>query len=124
SWKPRGAMFTCLEMVRHVLEREYLFFQVIEHQGSPDGFQSPWDGRSYGDLKQELDFAQPFRMAFMHRLATFHDQDLNVVILETGSHNGTKTLGEHLDQMIHHETLHLGEMAGYLRTLNIRQQTD
>ena len=64
-WKPDIKAMSCLEMVRHVLEAEYLFHIIVNNRGNIGIHISPWVEKPYADLQTELDFSQPFRINFL-----------------------------------------------------------
>ena len=48
----------CLEMVRHVLEGEWLYMQMLRRGGSLDSDASPFNPRAYTDVAAELALAE------------------------------------------------------------------
>jgi hypothetical protein len=41
NWKPDAEAMTCIELVRHVLEGEYLYMTMLKSGGSPPSEESP-----------------------------------------------------------------------------------
>jgi hypothetical protein len=118
-WKPDAKAMHCLEMVRHVLEGEHLFHIIVNNRGNLGDYISPWANRPYTDLNTELDFAKPYRIAFMDTISKFeaaHFSEIEIVRSEKGQR---RLLGDYLQRIAYHEAVHAGQMLSYLRTLCI-----
>ena len=61
QWKPDPAARSAIEMVRHVLEGEYLYMQMAKERRSVSEDRSPFAGRPFVSVDDELAFAVPFR---------------------------------------------------------------
>ncbi len=56
-WKPDEQAFSIIEMIRHVLEGEHLFYKIIENRGNLGDYQPPWNELQYSDVDSELSFS-------------------------------------------------------------------
>ena len=119
NWKPDKDAFTCIEMIRHVLEGEHLFHKIIENRGNLGNYQSPWNDLEYTDLKNELNIAAIYREKFLQMISTLNEADLESVRIERREVNQSKTLGDYLNRIAYHESVHTGQLLSYLRTLGI-----
>ncbi|HHC80965.1 MAG TPA: DinB family protein [Flavobacteriia bacterium] len=119
NWKPDKDAFTCIEMIRHVLEGEHLFHKIIENRGNLGNYQSPWNDLEYTDLKNELNIAAIYREKFLQMINTLNEADLESVRIERREVNQSKTLGDYLNRIAYHESVHTGQLLSYLRTLGI-----
>ncbi|WP_067035422.1 DinB family protein [Allomuricauda sp. CP2A] len=121
NWKPDEEAFSIIEMIRHVLEGEHLYHKIIENRGNLGDYQSPWNGLEYSDLKKELDFAEKYRGDFLNMIQGLKASDLNHVRIERKEVGQSKTLGDYLNRIAYHESVHAGQMLDYLRTAKIER---
>lgn len=120
-WQPDKDAFTIIEMIRHVLEGEHLFHKIIENRGNLGNYQSPWEGLKYLDLNNELEFAEEYRSAFINMIKGLNDSDLKEIQIKRTEVGQTKTLGDYLNRIAYHESVHTGQMLSYLRTLGVER---
>lgn len=121
GWKPDSNAMNCLEMVRHVLEGQYIYHIMVKNGGELDDFQSPWKDRSYTTLQDELDFSEPFRLAFFETLSKFSISDLTNKEIIRPEKNQRRKLGDYLLRIAYHEAIHTGQMLAYLRSLGVER---
>jgi uncharacterized damage-inducible protein DinB len=119
NWKPDGGAFTIIEMIRHVLEGEHLFHKIIENQGNLGDYQSPWHELKYSDVKRELEFTKKFRIDFLNMINGLDESDLENVRVNRTEVGQSKKLGDYLNRIAYHESVHTGQMLSYLRTIGI-----
>ena len=118
-WKPDSEAMNCLEMVRHVLEAEHLFHIIVENRGNLGDYISPWENRPYTNLKDELDFAFPFREKFLDTVKKFKPEELSSIEIIRPEKGQRRRLGDYLLRIAYHESVHTGQMLAYLRELRI-----
>ena len=119
NWKPDENAFTIIEMIRHVLEGEHLFHKIIENRGNLGNYQSPWKGLKYSELKDELEFSENYRMKFLNMIKGLKESDLENVKIERKEVGQSKKLGDYLNRIAYHESVHTGQILSYLRTIGI-----
>ena len=119
DWKPDEGALTVIEMIRHVLESEHLFHTIIKNRGDLGDYPSPWDQRKYKDLKDELAFAAKYREEFLNMIDGLKASDLESVRIERKEVGQSKILGDYLNRIAYHESVHTGQMLDYLRTIGI-----
>ena len=119
NWKPDKKAFTIIEMIRHVLEGEHLFHKIIENRGDLGNYQSPWKELKYSDLKNELEFSKKYRIEFLSMISELKESDLEKVRIERKEVGQSKKLGDYLNRIAYHESIHTGQMLSYLRTLGV-----
>ncbi len=118
-WKPDDKAFSIIEMIRHVLEGEHLFHIIIERRGDLGNFNSPWKALPYSDLDNELEIADKFRESFINMIKALSESDLKTIRIERSEVGQNKTLGDYLNRIAYHESVHTGQMLNYLRTAGI-----
>ena len=119
DWKPDKNAFSIIEMIRHVLEGEHLFHKIIQNRGNLGNYPSPWKGLEYTDLENELNFAKTYRDDFLKMIRELDESDLENVRIERKEVGQSKTLGDYLNRIAYHESVHTGQMLDYLRTAGI-----
>lgn len=120
-WKPDAKAMSCIEMIRHVLEGEHLFYQIIKNRGNLGDCISPWKDVAYTDVANELNFSKPYEKIFYEMLEEVSELDLKEILIERKEVNQVKLLGDYLNRMVYHEAVHMGQLLGYLRTLRIKR---
>jgi len=119
TWRPDHLAMNCIEKVRHVLECEDAFHEIILHRGSQFEYKSPWEGRIYTTIAGELAFAGPYRERFLATIKLFSEEDLAQIQIVRSGLGQVRNLGDFLLRVAYHEATHTGQMLSYLRTLNI-----
>ncbi len=121
NWKPDENAFTIIEMIRHVLEGEHLFHKIVENRGDLGNYQSPWNELKYSDLKNELDFSQKYRVEFLNMVNELNESELEDIRIERKEVGQSKKLGDYLNRIAYHESVHTGQLLDYLRTIGIER---
>lgn len=121
NWKPDENAFTVIEMIRHVLEGEHLFHKIVERRGDLGNYQSPWKELNYSDLKNELDFSEKYRVEFLSMIRDLNESELENIKIERKEVGQSKKLGDYLNRIAYHESVHAGQMLDYLRTIGIER---
>jgi hypothetical protein len=107
-----------LEMVRQVLEADYLFHFIIENTSDISKFQL-WNNRPYKNLQNELDFAAPFRESFINTVQNFSVQELTVIEIIRSGNKQRRKLVDYLLKMAYQEAVQAGQFLSYLRALGV-----
>ena len=121
SWKPDENAFTIIEMIRHVLEGEHLFHRIIQNRGNLGDYKSPWENLEYSDLKNELKFSEKYRNEFLNMISGLKESDLENIRIERKEVGQSKKLGDYLNRIAYHESVHTGQLLDYLRTAGIER---
>ncbi len=120
-WRPDKKAFSIIEMIRHTLETEHLFHIIIQNRGNLGAYESPWSNLEYIDLKNELGIAKKYRDSFIAMIKALNESDLEHIRIERSEVGQSKNLGDYLNRIAYHESVHTGQMLGYLRTLGIKR---
>lgn len=121
KWKPDEHAFSIIEMIRHVLEGEHLFHRIIEKRGNLGAYQSPWKNLEYKTVQDELDFCEKFNTEFLEMIKNLSEQDLEKIKIERSEVGQSKKLGDYLNRIVYHESVHTGQLLSYLRTIGIER---
>jgi len=118
NWKPDEKAMSASEMIRHVLEADY-GWNIIINQGDMTNYKTPWKNRPFINLKDELEFAKPFRKTFLESIRQFSDKELNETEIVHPGNGEKKILGKYLLRIGYHESVHTGQFLSYLRAMKI-----
>lgn len=123
-WKPDDEAFTCAEMIRHVLESEYYYYQMIQNRGSLDTFDEPYSLKNFTTLETELEFSIPYREKFINSIKSLTKDDLVNIKIDRSdlSDKGyIRPLGDFLLRVAYHESVHTGQLLDYMRSMGIKR---
>jgi uncharacterized damage-inducible protein DinB len=117
-WKPDNDAMTAIEMVRHVLQADFGWNMII-NQEDMSNYQTPWEGRPFVNVEDELEFAQPHRQKFLKSIQNFSEQELSETVIIHPGNGAKKLLGAYLLRIGYHESVHAGQFLSYLRAMGI-----
>lgn len=115
-WKPDGEAMSCIEMVRHVLESEHYYHLALINGGSLSEYESPFAGKPYISVENELEIAEPFRMSFLEYVSDLNEESLSAVKIDRSDVGYVREMGDMLMRIAYHESVHAGQLLEYLRT--------
>lgn len=119
NWKPDDQAMSCIEMIRHVLESEHYYHLAILNRGSLKSFASPFESQPYTSVEREIEFAKPYRDAFLETISSFEQSDLEDIKIDRSDVGYIRTLGDMLLRIAYHESVHTGQLLDYLRTAEV-----
>jgi uncharacterized damage-inducible protein DinB len=117
-WKPDAGAMTCIETVRHVLEGEWLYMQMLRSGGSLASDESPFNPRPYTDVAAEIAFAAPYRKEFMKLVGAYTAAELSSKKVDRADKGYIRAVGDFILRIAYHESVHVGQLLGYLRLMN------
>lgn len=121
-WKPDDDALTCAEVIRHLLQGEFLFHQVVIGRGGQalSNLINPFEDKTFLSVDDELEFAQPYREQFLQYMRTIRTNDLERIEIDLFDEGGyVKKLGDMLLRIAYHESVHTGQLLDYMRTMGI-----
>ncbi len=118
NWKPDEKAMTAIEMIRHVLEADY-GWNIIINNGSMENYKTPWENKPYLSVTDELEFAKPYRDAFLESVRQFSERELNETQIIHPGNGEKKFLRHYLLRIGYHEAVHAGQFLSYLRAMEI-----
>ncbi|HVV56279.1 MAG TPA: DinB family protein [Mucilaginibacter sp.] len=119
DWRPDKDAMSCIEMVRHVLESEHIYHIIVSNRGNLGTYISPWEGKPYNTVQDEIDFALPYRGKFLAAIGSFSAEDLDSIEIIRPEKGQRRKLGDYLLRIGYHEAVHTGQMLDYLRTIGV-----
>lgn len=118
NWKPDAETMSCIEMVRHVLKGEWAYMQMLRAGKSVDTEDSPFYPREFTDVSAELEIAEPYRKEFLALVKSYAPEELASRKIDRSDVGYVRTYGDFILRIAYHETVHAGQLLGYLRTMN------
>ncbi|WJE50540.1 DinB family protein [Bacillus cereus] len=125
DWRPDAEAFSCKDMIRHVLEAEYIYLQILRNQGCVQNVKSPFEARAFTSVKDELHFAQPYHEMFIDFVKSLSNEELENIkidrsnLTELGYTGYIRSLGNMLLRIAYHEGVHAGQILDYMRTMQV-----
>jgi uncharacterized damage-inducible protein DinB len=118
DWRPDPDAMSFFEMVRHVLEGDYLYGQMTRERRSYSG-HSPFADRHFDDLDAALAFANPYRKSLLETVRQLSDDDLNTIAIDRSDVGYIRKAGDFILRIAYHEAVHAGQMLQYLRMAGV-----
>jgi uncharacterized damage-inducible protein DinB len=116
-WRPDDAAMSCVEMVRHVLEGEYNYTLMLKSGASLASDESPFTGRPYTSVEEELAFAEPYHRATLALVRSYSPEDLRAKKVDRSDVGYIREAGDFILRMAYHESVHAGQLLGYMRMM-------
>jgi uncharacterized damage-inducible protein DinB len=118
-WSPDAGAMTCIEMIRHVLEGEFLYMSMLKSGGSLGSEETPFTGRRSESVEDEVSFAAPFREAFLDVVRSYTVEQLTTRTVDRSDKGYMRPAGDFILRMAYHESVHTGQLLAYLRAMNV-----
>ena len=119
DWKPDAGAMTCIEIIRHIIESQYIYQQIVINRGDLGELITPWQDKPYMSIEEEIAFASPHHEAFMKVISEFSEKELEAIEIVRPKANLKRKLGDYLQRIAYHEAIHTGQLLSYLRTMNV-----
>jgi uncharacterized damage-inducible protein DinB len=120
DWRPDPNAMSCFEMVRHVLEADYLYGQMVRERGSCRS-ASPFVDRRFDDVEAALAFAHPYRESLLETVRQLSEEDLNTISIDRSDVGYIRKAGDFILRIAYHESVHAGQMLQYLRMAGVER---
>lgn len=120
NWRPDEDALTALELIRHVLQADYGWNMIINREDMTN-YRTPWEGRPYLNVEDELAFAEPYRQKFLDSIRQFTETELEETAIIHPGNGAQKILGDYLLRIGYHESVHAGQFLSYLRTMKVER---
>ncbi|CAM4223849.1 hypothetical protein BAMA_18800 [Bacillus manliponensis] len=123
NWKPDSKALSCAEMIRHVLESEFFYHQILIGKGSAaiSNIVNPFEKKVFTTVEEDLNFAAPYRKEFLQYIKTIQEDDLSNIKIDRSDVGYVRTLGDMLLRIAYHESIHTGQLLDYMRTMKIER---
>ncbi len=114
AWKPDENALSIGEMIRHVWEGSENYRRIVAHGGSLELPDSYTDG-PISSVETEIAFAAPLFEKLLEDIRGFTSDDLNTKWIDRSDVGYRRKLGDFLARIAYHESVHAGQLLGYLR---------
>lgn len=121
DWKPDSDAMSMKEMIRHVLDSEHYYHLALLNEGSLTTYESPYEKRPITTIKEEIDFSQTYRNAFIDTIKSYAQEDLTRIQIDRSDVGYIRPLGDMLMRIAYHEAVHSGQLLDYLRTAGLKR---
>ena len=123
DWKPDQEALSCKEMIRHLLEGEFLYHQMLKGGGSKAvaKVSNPFEDKPFTTVEVELEFAKPYREDFLSYINSLSENDLDTIEIDRSDVGYVKKLGDMLLRIAYHESVHTGQLLDYMRTMGVER---
>jgi hypothetical protein len=118
GWRPDPAAMTFLETVRHVLEGEFLYAAMLKAGRSVADDATPFSGRPWTSVEDEISFAAPFRKTFLDLVQSLGPEELDTLKVDRSDKGYIRPVGDFILRIAYHEAVHTGQLLSYLRMMN------
>jgi uncharacterized damage-inducible protein DinB len=118
GWRPDLDAMSCIEMVRHVLEGEYLYLRMLRTRRSVDDSETPFTSAPHTTVAAELARARPHRRALLDHVRSLRAEEPRTVMIDRSDVGYVRSAGDFILRMAYHEAVHAGQRLGYLRAAN------
>lgn len=121
DWRSDSEAMSCKEMIRHVLEGEFHYHQIlIKHMNEPsEESRNPYESKTFTTVTEELEFAKPFRAKFLDFIKSLNETDLTNIKIDRSDVGYVRELGDMLLRIAYHESVHTGQLIDYLRNAEV-----
>lgn len=117
-WRPDESAMTAIEIIRHVLQADF-GWNIIINRGDMTNYKTPWENRTFLSVKDEVEFAEPYRQVFLESINKFSDDEISEITIIHPGNGKEKILGDYLLRIGYHESVHAGQFLSYLRAMNV-----
>ena len=120
AWKPDETALSIGEMIRHVWEGSENYRRIVAHGGSlelPDSYADD----PISSAEAEIAFATPLIEQLLEDIHGFTADDLTTKWIDRSDVGYRRTLGDFLARIAYHESVHAGQLLGYMRMAGIER---
>ena len=123
TWKPDQEALTCAEMIRHVLESEFLYHQILIEGGTKtlSDLSTPFENKEFTTIEAELELAKTYREDFINYIKSLNVDELENIKIDRSDVGYIRTLGDMLLRIAYHESVHAGQLLDYMRTMGVER---
>ncbi|MCM3445998.1 DinB family protein [Bacillus velezensis] len=121
DWRPDSEAMSCKEMIRHILEAEFLYHHILMKNMSEFSEETinPYESKTFTTVTEELEFAKPYRAEFLTFIKSLNETDLTNIKIDRSDVGYIRELGDMLLRIAYHESVHTGQLLDYLRTAEV-----
>ena len=118
-WKPDEKAMTCIEIIRHVLEGEFLYTEMLKARRSVPEDATPFAGRPFTTIDDEIAFSLPFRTTLVRLVQSIGPEELTTLKVDRSDKGYVRPVGDFILRMAYHEAVHAGQLLAYLRAMGV-----
>ncbi|MBG9587268.1 DinB family protein [Cytobacillus firmus] len=119
NWKPKLHNYDCIEIIHHILEREYQSFLMLQNKNFMNLNSLPILTNDKNlTIDDILKLYNPYHKQFIELIKTINPHDLFNVEVDCINIENKRYLGDFLLRLAYHESFHTGQLVSYLKLAN------
>jgi uncharacterized damage-inducible protein DinB len=119
TWAPDREAMSCIGVVRHVLEGEFLYAEMLKAGRSVSESISPYLQRPLSSVEEELAFAAPYRAGLIRFVRSLTPDKFGALRIDRSDKGYVRPAGDFILRMAYHEAVHTGQLLAYLRQMGV-----
>lgn len=121
EFKPDQDALTIYEMIKHVLQSEYMYHEMFIKGGSIEEIPTPYDD-IYNSIEELIEVSKKYRCDYKEFVQKLSEEDLTNIKIDRSQDAGyIRTIGDMIERVTFHEAVHLGQLLDYMRTAEIER---
>lgn len=117
-WKPDAEAMSCIEVVRHVVESDFNYGLMLKKGGSLASDEEIGNQSPFTTVDAELKFANSYRQTLLDIIKSFQPEELTTKKVDRSDVGYIRSAGDFILRIAYHESVHAGQMLGYLRQMD------
>jgi uncharacterized damage-inducible protein DinB len=119
DWAPDAEAMSCIELVRHVVEGEFLYKEMLKSRRSVDDNISPFQGIPLTTIEHEIESAALHRAELLRLIRSLTPEMLDTVQIDRTDQGYIRSMGDFILRIAYHEAVHTGQLLSYLRMMGV-----
>ncbi|KAA0940631.1 DinB family protein [Sporosarcina sp. ANT_H38] len=119
DWKPDKDAMSFKQVIRHVLESEYDYHQILLENDLKN--DSPYNLKPFLSIEEEIEFSGKYRKDFFNTINSYSIDDFINIKIDRTDVGYVRTLGDMLLRIAYHESIHSGQTLQSLRTVGVER---
>lgn len=121
EFKPDKEALTIFEMIKHVLQSEYMYHEMFIRGGSIEEIPTPYDDIN-NSIEELIVVSKKYRDEYKEFIKKLSEENLTDIKIDRSQDAGyIRTIGDMIERVTFHETVHLGQLLDYMRTAGIER---
>ncbi|RAI82679.1 DinB family protein [Macrococcoides goetzii] len=121
EFKPDQDALTIYEMIKHVLQSEYMYHEMFIKGGSIEEIPTPYDD-IYNSIEELIIVSKKYKDEYKEFIKKLNEDDLTNIKIDRSQDAGyIRTIGDMIERVTFHEAVHLGQLLDYMRTAGIER---
>ncbi|UBH13372.1 DinB family protein [Macrococcus armenti] len=121
EFKPDKDALTIFEMIKHVLQSEYMYHAMFIKGCSTEEIPTPYDDIE-SSIEELIVVSKKYKGEYKEFIKKLSEDNLTNIKIDRSQYAGyIKTIGDMIERVTFHEAVHLGQLLDYMRTAGIER---